>query len=180
MNPKSLDPRRLDVAALARDERQLDGVWPQSGFARLADARHDAAAPAPPVRYAARGELRRRPGADPEPWLHLQVGTTLTMTCQRCLGPLDEALEVDRWLHFVADEETAATLDADSEDDVLPLERTLDLHALAEDELLLELPIVPRHAVCPDPPRLAFEAEGGEPAAHPFAGLAAIKKRPDA
>lgn len=170
------------MAGLARDAATLEGEWPQAGFGRLADARHDAAQPAPAVRYAARAELRRRSGAGPEPWLHLTAHTTLTMTCQRCLGPLEQPLELDCWLHFVPDEDTAAALDADSEHDVLPLERALDLHALVEDELLLALPLVPRHAQCPDAVRLVFDADSPEQedAPHPFAGLAALKKASDA
>ncbi len=53
---------------------------------------------------------------------------------------------------FVAGgEEAAAALDAESDDDVLALESSLDLHALVEDELLLALPLVPRHDECPEP-----------------------------
>jgi uncharacterized protein len=38
---------------------------------------------------------------------------------------------------------------------VLALEPALDLKELVEDELLLALPLVPRHEVCPEP--LPFE-----------------------
>ena len=65
----------------------------------------------------------------------------------------------------------------DSEDDVLALTRALDLRELVEDELLLALPIVPRHEVCPEPlPQPADDAAPAEPAPHPFAALAALKR----
>ena len=60
-------------------------------------------------------------------------------------------LGVDRRLFFVAGEDAAAALDTESDDDVLALEPFLDLRGLVEDELLLALPLVPRHEVCPEP-----------------------------
>jgi uncharacterized protein len=86
-------------------------------------------------------------------------------------------LHVGRRFFFVPGEEAAAALDEDSEDDVLALTPSFDLHVLVEDELLLALPIVPRHDVCPVPVPLVFEDDGSaaEPADHPFAALAALK-----
>jgi uncharacterized protein len=89
-----------------------------------------------------------------------------------------EHLALDRWLRFVEDEAQAAELDAELDDDVLALPRWLDLVELIEDELLLALPLVPRHAVCPVPLPMALEAETApaEEAPHPFAALAALKR----
>jgi uncharacterized protein len=85
-------------------------------------------------------------------------------------------LSVDRRVFFVAGEDAAASLDAESEDDVLPL-APLDVKALVEDELLLALPLVPRHEACPEP--LPFEPGPEAPASeHPFAALAALKRGP--
>jgi uncharacterized protein len=91
------------------------------------------------------------------------------------------SLTLQRSLRFVRDETEAARLDAESEDDVLALERSFDLRALVEDGLLLDLPLVPRHEQCPQP--LAAPAEPAEeevPARpNPFAALARLRKRPD-
>ncbi len=88
------------------------------------------------------------------------------------------ALEAERRIFFVEGEEAAAALDAENEDDVLALAPALDLKELVEDELLLALPLVPRHEVCPEPlPRALVEDDpAGEPADHPFAALAALKQ----
>jgi uncharacterized protein len=90
------------------------------------------------------------------------------------------ALQVERRLRFVHGEDAAAQLDAQSEDDVLALTRALDLRELIEDELLLALPIVPRHEVCAEPLPVAIDAEAdapaGDPAPGPFAALAALKR----
>jgi hypothetical protein len=81
---------------------------------------------------------------------------------------------------FVAGEDAAAALDAESEDDVLALTPALDLRQLIEDELLLALPIVPRHDHCPEPlPRAFADPQGAaSPAENPFAALAALKRDP--
>ena len=77
---------------------------------------------------------------------------------------------------FVKGEDAAAALDAEAEDDVLALTPALDLRELIEDELLLALPLVPRHAHCPEPlPRAFVEDPAVDPADNPFAALAVLK-----
>src|SRR5262249_20365248 len=92
-------------------------------------------------------------------------------------------LDVDRRIRFVADPEQAEALDAELEDDVLELQRHMDLRELVEDELLLALPLVPRHeGACPQPLPMNSGAsgvdDGSSPAEvpHPFAALAKLKK----
>ena len=88
-------------------------------------------------------------------------------------------LHIERRLFFVEGEDAAAALDAESEEDVLALTPSLDLHALIEDELLLSLPIVPRHEICAAPIDLGAGREtlpDDEAREHPFAALAALKR----
>jgi len=62
---------------------------------------------------------------------------------------------------------------------VLALLPSLDLRALVEDELILALPLIPRHDTCPLPlPMSAGSAElaADGPPAHPFAALAALRR----
>jgi len=100
------------------------------------------------------------------------------LECQRCLQPMRLPLHAERRIFFVDGEDEAAVLDAETEDDVLALQRALDLPALIEDELLLALPLVPRHEVCPDPLPRAFVDDDSAvaPADNPFAVLAALKQ----
>ncbi len=184
MKQREHDPRRLDIERFATEGGQLNGEWPLSTMTRLV-ALADPAPPsadAQPVRWTAKGERRRRPGAGADAWLRLELDAQVHLTCQRCLAPIETPLAVDRWFHFVEGEQQAAELDADSEDDVLASTRAFDLHALAEDELLLALPLVPRHAVCPQPllplgEAAVEEAEVAErDSAHPFSALAALKR----
>lgn len=178
---RPLDPRKLDIEAMARDAQQLSGKWPASDFERLAEA-GAAEVPVrdwPPVQWSARAEQRQQRGAEPQIWLHLQAQARAHLSCQRCLQPVEEDLVLDRWFHFVRDEELAASLDAESEDDVLSLGGRLDLLDLIEDELLLALPLVPRHEHCPQPlqlPDTVAELPVEQDKPNPFAVLAALKK----
>jgi uncharacterized protein len=185
MKPRTHDPQRLDVVAFAADGASLEGGWPLAGFARLIDGQPaEAALPAGEVRWRARGLGRAVAGGAPQVWLELEAQAEVQRRCQRCLQPVAVDLQVRRRLRFVDGEAQAAELDADSEDDVLATERALDLHALIEDELLLALPMVPRHARCAAPAGVAL-GDGADPAAavdaaaaaHPFAALAHWRAR---
>ncbi len=82
-------------------------------------------------------------------WLHLQVEVTLAQTCQRCLQQMAITLKIARSFRFVANESLAAEQDDESEEDLLVASRAFDLATLIEDEVLMDLPLVPRHDVCP-------------------------------
>jgi len=180
MRPSRFDASRLDVEALAIEGARLAGEWPAAEFSRLLDSAHAACDPAalPPVRWEATGEYRTPRAGEAQVWLRLKVHANVPLVCQRCLGPLDSAIDVDTAIRFVRGEDAAADLDAASEFDVLALTNSLDLEALAEDELLLALPLVPRHEPCTAGEAgvaLARESEG-DPGGHPFAPLAALKR----
>ena len=180
MKHRAFDPLRLDVAAFAADAAALEGERSPSEFHRLSESVLPADASAQPVRWRAEGEARARRGAQPELWLHLQADGVVSLQCQRCLQPMTVPLAVDRSFRFVRDESEAEAEDADSEEDVLALSRTLDLFALVEDELILELPLVPRHESCPQPLPVPQDdlPEEDEPQPNPFAKLAALKRNP--
>jgi uncharacterized protein len=177
MNARRHDPTRLDVAALASEAGALQGLFSQGDCERLhamQSAPQDGAPP--PISWRVRGEKRQVSGGPAQIWLHLQAQAMVWLSCQRCLQPVRTELSVDRAIRFVPGEDQAEALDAESEDDVLALARSLDLRSLIEDELLLALPIVPRHDACPDtaPARAQADATPA-PAQSPFAALAALK-----
>ncbi|WP_374674986.1 DUF177 domain-containing protein [Ideonella sp.] len=185
MSARPLDPTRLDVAAFAAAGGESSGHWPLATLPRLAGSVLAEETPEAAVHWQAEGEQRPVTGGEPEIWLHLTAQACLSMRCQRCLAPMPVGLDVDRWIRFVRGSAAAEALDADLEEDVLELPRLLDLRELVEDELLLDLPIVPRHETCPEPLPMgsAPEPDGaGEPSAesrpHPFAALAQLKKKP--
>jgi uncharacterized protein len=184
MTTRQPDPLRLNVAAFAADGGQLSGDWPGDTLTRLADSQtppQDAALA--DVRWQAAGERRPVTGSEPELWLSVSAHTQAWLTCQRCLQPYALALDIDdKRVRFVRGEAEAEALDGEIEDDVLALPRALDLRELVEDELLLALPIVPRHeGPCPEPlPMPADDLAEDDAAAerpNPFAALQALKTR---
>ena len=176
---KDLSPDRLDIKAFAQSGARLTGHDSLLKYERLAQEAQGLH-PDLHVDWQATGELRA--GADGEagqPWLHLQAQCAFPMVCQRCLGPVDMLLEVDRSFRFVADEATAEALDDEVEEDLLALSREFDLHELIEDELLMTLPVVPRHDECPTQVPMASSDEDFEAAEaekpNPFAALAGLR-----
>lgn len=192
------DPLRLNVAHFAADAGDATGDWAVADLPRLADSECPVDAgsplknavsadspklptraerdPARRVRWHAVGSLRRVGGED-QVWLHLQADADVVLQCQRCLLPLAEAVNVDRHFRFVADEDTAAALDDEMDDEVLVLAKSLNLRDLLEDELLLALPLVPRHDACPEAVPMQFgDVEAVEEKANPFASLAILRK----
>lgn len=186
MRTQRFDARRLDVEAFAKGAALLAGAWPAAELSRLMQS-----APADcnpnelqPVHWQVAGELRRAQAADQQVWLRLKLDARLPLVCQRCLGAVDTSVHVDTSIRFVRGEEAAEHLDAEGNADVLALTTRLDLQTLAEDELILALPLVPRHERCPpggaDSSMRAEEAPGNAAVEHPFAALAALQRGPPA
>ncbi|MFO1337537.1 MAG: DUF177 domain-containing protein [Burkholderiaceae bacterium] len=186
MSAKPIDPLRLDVAALAAAGGEFGGEWALATMGRLADSVLGTEPAGEAIHWQAEGKQRPVTGGEPEVWLHLTAQACVNMRCQRCLNPVAVPLDLDRWIRFVRDADQAEALDAELEDDVLELQRHMDLRELVEDELLLALPLVPRHDRCPVPLSSSAghgdgdgeAAEGEAPVRpHPFAALAQLKKK---
>lgn len=172
---KDFKPQRLDVRAFAEEGGELSGSSTVGQHERLA-TETEGRALEQPVAWTARGELRNPRHVHPEIWLHLEAVTLLSLTCQRCLAPVETPVAVDRWFRFVADEVTAQAEDDASEEDVLVLSRQFDLLGLVEDEVLMAMPLVPRHVVCPVPlPAHKDPLEEAQAPPHPFAELGKLK-----
>lgn len=172
------EARRLDVRAFAQQGATLSGQGRADQWHRLRVETSGHGADQP-VTWSAAGELRNQRHSQPQVWLHLQAQATLSMTCLRCLAPLETAIVVARWFRFVTDEQTAAAEDEKAQEDVLVLSRDFDLIGLVEDELLMAIPVAPRHELCPEPVKLAVADAGFEAALRqresPFAALGKVK-----
>ena len=105
-------------------------------------------------------------------WLQLDVAGDPVLCCQRCLGGVKFPLGIHSRLQLIAPGEDWP--DDDLEDDsadAIAAEGELNVLSLIEDEVLLALPIAPRHEHCESP--LANASEHGS---SPFSALAALKK----
>lgn len=175
---KEFAPRRLDVRRFAEQGAVVQGAVPVGEMTRLA-AESQPAAATRSVEWHARGEVRNAGHVHPEIWIQLEASTTLALVCQRCLQPMDVPVAVNRAFRFVADEGMAAAEDDAAEEEVLALSREFDLLDLVEDEILMDMPVAPRHEACPE----AVKMSVADPAFHladaerrqPFAILDQLK-----
>jgi uncharacterized protein len=153
-------PRVIDSFEFARAGSSLRGVWPLEDFPRVRDSLH-----------ASTGSLRYEVRGIPEdrgyPALRVRLEGRLQLVCQRCLGALEHPLQIEVSLLLAA---TQAEIDTEPFEPEGPERivagKEMPVHDLIEDELLLAIPIAPRHERC------VAEAAHGESGKHcPFAAL---------
>lgn len=157
-----------DAFLFAREARVLQGTLAVSGLERL----HDLLAE---VSGDVAWHLEGMRGARGEFLLRLTASGTIPLACQRCLSAIPFQLEVDNLLELVpADADLSQDELEDDSRDFLPVEKELDVAELVEDEILLSLPVAPRHERCV----LPGAADAGE-RINPFAALAGFKGKPN-
>ena len=154
----------IDLRALARDGRLVQGEVPVSRLGRLVESVLE---PSGTVVFSFQGER------DDEGKLyvdvHIQAG--LALECQRCLGALEWPCDVQNRLLLlrIGDPLPDDELENDAVD-ALEVEPLTDLLALVEDEVLLALPLVPRHDDCEPPVKTGVDEETS-----PFAVLRQLR-----
>jgi uncharacterized protein len=176
----AFDPQHLHIAAFAKSQGTFAGEERLSRFERLMEQSQGLGGETF-VSYAVQGRTQADVAGADEPWLHLTAQATLSLVCQRCLGPVDERVSVERDFRFVASEALAEVEDEESEEDVLVLSKSFNLLELMEDELLMATPLVSKHEICPKPVKLqAADAEFealAQDKPNPFAVLQQLKKK---
>lgn len=174
------DAHHLNIDAFAKAGGSISASESLASFDRLLEEAQGAGAQNP-VHFTARGLTRPQGAGDEQVWLALTAEVALPQTCQRCLGPVDVPVAFEREFRFVVSEEVAAVEDEASEEDVLVLSRDFNLLELVEDELLMALPAVPKHEVCPSTVKLQVAdpdfVEEAQEKPNPFAVLEQLKKR---
>jgi uncharacterized protein len=150
----------IDGLEFARTGSKLQGSWQVADFPRLRDALHSDAGT---LRYKLRGipEERGRPA------LHLIVGGTLSLVCQRCLGAMEFPLRIKSSLLLATSQEEidAEPLQAEGPERIVA-GKEMPVRDLVEEEVLLAIPIAPRHEGC-----AGQAALGKEAVQSPFSGL---------
>lgn len=162
---------RLDAVRLAADGASLERRFALAGFPRLADSL-----------VTSEGDATARLSflevAQGVAGCELDVQATVSLRCQRCLEPVAVPLHSVARLAFVAAEAAASAL-PEGVEAVTADPHAVDLNAVVEDELLLSLPLVPRHEGDSCAARDAKDAEEGDDpreARRPFAGLRELLK----
>jgi uncharacterized protein len=152
----SIDPREFDVFEFARSARQAAGAIRVSQLPRMLN---EVPVEAPDrdtaftwqMEGSTQPELQDDGTEGAQPYLRLAVHGSAWLECQRCLSPYEQAFDIDAIYRLVATEEEADEFPLDEDEiDVIVGSRQFDLIDLIEEELLLGLPLVPKHEVCPE------------------------------
>lgn len=172
MSPGPL-PARVDFRKLAEQRASVEGTLPVTAFSRLKGLlESDAGEIAIALDFA--------PGKGRNPRVRGTCSGRVSMLCQNCLEPVEVSVNVTIDAFIVATVDQLIELDQD-EDGIVCEGSLMAVVDIVEDELMVGLPMVPRHADgdCaetyePEPPPASFT---DEPETHrPFAGLEALKK----
>jgi DUF177 domain-containing protein len=163
----------IDSLDFARNGLELRGELAISEMPRLQDT---VASPEGRVSYVLRGVQ----GKNGEPVLKLALEGSCQLRCQRCLQALPYSIKTVSFLMPVPAGELESSMaeggEMEEEDGVdrIPADARMDVHDLIEDEILLGLPLSPRHefGVCEAAPGSAPAEER-----NPFAILRGMKSK---
>lgn len=164
-------PDILDLRKLVNQRKTINGCIDLCQLPRLADYASDA---------ERQVDVSLRFFCDEENRYRIQgtADTQLVMTCQRCLGPLEEHVTANIDLVLVWSEDQAKQLSLEQEawiSDGEPIKTA----TLLEEEIILALPLVATHEDC-EPPATNQTPPVETPKAqqdNPFSVLAKLKKR---
>ncbi len=166
-------PLHIDPVRLAKTGAHLHGHMTLAAMTRLVPALQSEAGEA---------EVDMVFGVDKEgrAAVNLRLLATVTLICQRCLEPMAYSIDTVRRLGVVGSEAGAERLPSQYEP-LLFAGEPLFLRDLIEDELILSLPLVPRHSDerCAPAASESREETGDtdRDRANPFAILAELKNQ---
>lgn len=179
----------IDPERFARDRGRLSGVLGAADLPRLSEQiaaqERDAGQPGADrtddrqadaanwsIEYEVTGHLDDHGRAA----LHLRLRGEVELRCQRCLATLPTRIEAERKIVLVPGADAFAPFgDEDESTDVIPAVPRLDLCVLLEDEVLLGLPLAPRHVPGACAPQAA--APQAQAVSSPFAALARLRQQ---
>lgn len=164
-------PEQIDPLRLAKNEVKLTGCYDISRLIRLQDRLCE-------VRGQVEFSWLFRFNEDRRAVIQGHIQAILPMICQRCLKPMEYAVQAETALAVLRVGESEDLIPEGFEPLILE-QMPVSLLSLVEDELILALPIIAKHEHCPaneyvlaDEDTLAPE----EKRPNPFAVLAALKK----
>jgi uncharacterized protein len=161
----------IDSLDFARNGQKISGAVPVAGLPRLLDVLESTHGV---LSYTVQGVVDKQD----TPALDVSIAGSCQLRCQRCLKGLDYAVKLDTRL-LLRDQASLDALDDDvaggeEEFDSILADAHLDVLDMLEEEILLSLPIAPKHELG------ACQATDGENAReekqHPFAVLAKLKR----
>ncbi|OGS95543.1 MAG: hypothetical protein A3G79_00605 [Gallionellales bacterium RIFCSPLOWO2_12_FULL_57_18] len=162
----------IDSPDFARNGQKISGAVPIAELPRLLDVLENQHGV---LSYSVQGVVDKLGN----PSLDISIAGSCQLRCQRCLKGLDYAIQLDTRL-LLRNQESLDALDdnvagGDEEEfDSILADAHLDVLDMLEEEILLSLPIAPKHELgaC----QAADSENAGEQEQHPFAVLAKLKR----
>lgn len=140
------DPEtRFDAFKLAARASSVSGSLDARRLPNVADSLAPGDDPVP-IAWTVEG----RRSAEGRPAISIDIEGDVPLVCQRCLARMAWPVSQGTEVLLAHDEDELATLDAETDGEVILADRPLDAATLVEDELVLTLPFAPRHeGECP-------------------------------
>ena len=136
---------RFDAFRLAARASSVSGSLDARRLPNVAESLAPGDDPVPIV-----WSVEGRRSADGRPAIAIDIEGDVPLVCQRCLARMTWPVSQGTEVLLAHDEGELATLDAETEGEVILADQPLDAATLVEDELVLTLPFAPRHeGECP-------------------------------
>ena len=143
----------IDLQALAKDGGRVHRTVPVESLGRLVESLLE---PVGTVTFEFQGER----DDEGKLYVDLQIQGDLVLQCQRCLEAMVWPCNVQNRLLLLRSGEELPENELENDAvDALEVEPLTDLLALVEDEVLLAMPLVPRHENCEPPVKAGVDDE---------------------
>ncbi|VAW85512.1 FIG01269488: protein, clustered with ribosomal protein L32p [hydrothermal vent metagenome] len=163
----------IEPFVLANNDSMVERQVPLNGMQRLAGLVVEATGEAAVSLHFGADQLGLRV-------MQGTVAAPVVVRCERCLKLMTVDVVADVNVGLVKNNEQAENLPGQYEPLLLESDEPVSLTELVEDELILSLPIAPRHemdAACVSLDDYTAEDEPQEEKKNPFAALAALKEK---
>jgi uncharacterized protein len=136
----------LEISALPRVSEEASSIEPGDGF-----------------HWQMKTHFAESPGSDPQQIMELGIHGRIHMVCQTCLKGcgLDLAQE-SRFVMVASEADADAFPIEDDQQEPLVASQQFDLLGLIEDEILLSMPLIPKHPAGACQPHASSFGVGGE------------------
>ena len=136
----------LEISALPRVAEEASSIEPGDGF-----------------HWQVRTHFADSPGSEPQQILELAVKGRIHLVCQSCLQDCGlDLTQESRFVMVATEEEADAFPMEDDQQEPLVASQHFDLLGLIEDEILLSMPLIPKHPEGTCKPHASSFGDGGQ------------------
>ncbi len=166
MPEQTASARYIDGLQFTQSEQSLSGSFVIKDLSRL---RESVASDAGEIQFHIKGKQPKLG----KPVLEIDITGRVELQCQRCLQNLTHGLDIHSRLALVKKESALPATEEEPEDvDTIVSSPEMNVAQMVEEEILLSLPMIPRHDAC----EMATDSKP-QASETKLAGLATLKKQ---